>query len=204
MENDNNLIEKLLKFTHGSVYGIVSVIIGLLFNIFALIFFPNYNFLLNMISELGVGQGGIFFNLGLILAGILAIPFFIYFGRVLKSEIINDNLGKSAVTISIISCISFSLIGCFPAIPNNNIILFFHGTFALINWICEILYLTLFSILILKNSKFSKIQAFLGFIGVGVIVFNLFTWWPITEWAVTFIIISWILVNAIYMLYKKL
>lgn len=203
MENDINLIDKLLKFAHGSVYGISSVVIGLLFNIIALILFPNYNFLLNMISELGVGPGGIFFNLGLILAGILAIPFFIYFGRVLRSNNSSDSLEKSAVTTSIISCVSFSLIGCFPAIQNNNIVLFFHGTFTLINWICEILYLTLFSILILKSSKFSKLQAFHGFIGIGVIGFNLFTWWPITEWTVTFIITSWIFVNAIYMFYKN-
>lgn len=204
MENDINLIDKLLKFAHGSIYGISSVVIGLLFNIIALILFPNYNFLLNMISELGVGPGGIFFNLGLILAGILAIPFFIYFGRVLRSNNTNTSLEKSAVTTSIISCFSFALIGCFPAIQNNNIVLFFHGTFTLINWICEILYLTLFSILILKSSKFSKLQAFHGFIGIGVIGFNLFTWWPITEWAVALFITSWILVNAIYMLYKKI
>jgi len=204
MENDINLIDKLLKFAHGSVYGISSVVIGLLFSTIALILFPNYNFLLNMISELGVGPGGIFFNLGLILAGILAIPFFIYFGRVLRSNNTSDSLEKSAVITSIISCVSFSLIGCFPSIQNNNIILFFHGTFTLINWICEILYLTFFSILILKNSKFLKLQAFHGFIGIGIIIFNLFTWWPITEWAVAFIITSWILVNAMYILYKKI
>lgn len=203
MEKYNSFIEKLYRFARGSVYGILSVAIGLLFNTIALLLSPNYNFLLDMISELGVGPGGFFFNLGLVLAGILAIPFFIYFGRVFRSDNNYDTLEKSAVIISIISCISFSLIGCFPAIQ-NNVILFFHVIFALINWICEILYLTLFSILILKNSKFSKLQAFHGFIGIGVILFNLFTWWPITEWAVTFIITSWILVNAIYMFYKKL
>ncbi|MHA1488504.1 MAG: DUF998 domain-containing protein [Promethearchaeota archaeon] len=157
----NIIGDKTLQWAPGGVYGLISVIIGICCNLIALLLFPGYNITINMISELGVGPGGLFFNLGFIISGLMAIPFYISLGRTLDGEGVNKNLLKSAKVSSIISCVTFSLIGIFPAIPENEIILIMHGIIALISLTCGAIYLILFSILMLKNKNFSKLQAYL-------------------------------------------
>jgi len=198
------LIDIMIGKIPGGVYGILSVAIEILLCLIALILTPHYIFFNHMISELGVGPGGIFFNLGLIFSGIIAIPFFISLGRTLNCEGINENLRKITTIISLISCVSTSLIGCFPAIYNNKIIFSLHGTFTFISWLCGLIFLILFSINILKVNIFSKIQAYLGFVVAGVYALVLCTWWPITEYALIFAVSIWIVINASYILYHKI
>ena len=68
-------MDQLLKIIPGGVFGIISVVIVLSGDIISIVLFPGgYSFFENMISELGGGPYGIFFNLGLVISGIVSIP----------------------------------------------------------------------------------------------------------------------------------
>jgi len=206
MENTKmDKMDQILKIFPGGVFGLISVIIILSGDIISIVLFPGgYSFFENMISELGRGPYGIFFNLGVVISGIVSVPYYISLYRSFDVERVNPILRKSAIIFSLISIITYVLIGVFPSIEENYIILITHGTFAFISLASGAIYLTLFSILMLRDSKYMKLQAYYGFIVAGTYVLFLLTWWPITEWIATFAIISWIAVNSLYMLYYKL
>ena len=203
MENLNFFMEKFFKFTPGGIYGLLSVFIGLLGDFLAFLFFPGYHILFNMVSDLGIGPGGIFFNLGVIISGLIAIPFYIYLGKILKNGNNNEFLRRGAIITSIISCIAFSLIGFFPSIEGNEIIYFLHGLFAFISWMSGLSYLLLFSILLIKDERFSRFKSYLGFSIIIIYLIFFFTWQPIIEWILSFSIVVWVLIMAIYTLYKR-
>jgi len=56
----------------------------------------------------------------------------------------------------------------------------------------------------LKDPKFLKILAYIGFIVCGFFAFYLITQLPIAEWLAVFAIILWTLINSLYMIYKKI
>lgn len=203
MEIFNDIAEKLLNIMPGGLYGVLSIIIGLIGDFLAIIYFPGYNILDNMASDLGIGNGGIFFNLGMIFSGLVAIPFYVYLSKILKTETVNEAVRRYFLYFAIISCITFALIGVFPSIESLFIIFFLHGLCALISWISAILYLVLFSFLILRDQRFSKFKAYLGLVPASTITIFLFTWQPLIEWSISFTIILWIIVIASYTLYKK-
>ena len=181
----------------GGAYGILSVVSAIILGVLALISDPNYIFFEDMISELGVGQGGIFFNFGLIFSGVTAIPFFISLGRSLNYEGVNEKLRKSAISFSIFSCISMSLVGFFPAIQEDEIISMAHGISTALCWFSGIIFTVLFSMMFLKASKFSKFQAYMGFFVAVIFILVLCTWLPITEYAIVIAIMIWVVTNAI-------
>lgn len=205
MENGKHCLDKLLKIIPGGVFGIISVITVLTGDIISIFLFPGgYSFFENMISELGRGPYGIIFNLGLILSGIISIPY--YFSLYRSFEEVNTNiiLRKSAITFSAISIISYIFVGVFPSIEENYIIFVTHGIFAFLAFLSGILYLITFSILMLIDSKWSKLRSYHGFIAAGSYLLILLTWLPITEWIATIAIISWIIGNSLFMLYHKI
>ena len=89
MDIINDFTEKLLNFMPGGVYGILSMVIGIIGDILAILYYPGYNMIDNMVSDLSRGIGSIFFNFGLIFSGLVAIPFYLHLGRILKTEIVN-------------------------------------------------------------------------------------------------------------------
>lgn len=196
------IIDKLFEVIPGGVHGLLSVAVAILLSVLALFLNHHYIPFKGMVSELGVDQGGIFFNSGLIFSGIIAIPFFISLGRTLNCEGANEKLRKSAITFSIISCISMSLIGCFPAIQEDGIMLYIHGIFTSICWFSGFIFITLFSILFLKSSRFTKLHAYLGFLIAGIFALVLCTWWVIFEYMIIIAISIWVIVTALYMLYN--
>ena len=205
MEIEKSFFDKLLTLIPGGVFGLLSCVIVLSGDILSIILFPGgYNFFENMISELGRGPSGIFFNLGLIISGIVGIPFYIALYKIFDKETVNPIVRKSALIFSLISIFTFILVGIFPSIEDNYIVFVTHGTFAFLSFLSGILYLISFSILMLKDSKYSKFLACHGFIVAGTYLVIIFTWLPITEWIATFAIISWVIANSIYMLYHKL
>ncbi|TFG30397.1 MAG: hypothetical protein EU532_01225 [Promethearchaeota archaeon] len=203
MEREANLIDKLLDLISGGVFGLISVIVILVGDIIAFSYFPGYSIFNNMVSELGVGPGGIFFNIGLIISGIIIIPYYIDLGKSFIGKEIKENLRKFAISSAIISCITYTLLGFFPSVETNPIIYITHGTLATISIASGFGYLTSYSILMLKADNFNKIQACHGFIVAGVYAIFLFIWIPIIEWIMTFCIISWITSNSISLLYKR-
>ena len=78
MEIQKKIFDRLLTLIPGGVFGLLTCAIVLSGDIISIILFPGgYNFFENMISELGRGPSGIFFNLGLIILGILSFTYYI-------------------------------------------------------------------------------------------------------------------------------
>ncbi|MFX1259047.1 MAG: DUF998 domain-containing protein [Promethearchaeota archaeon] len=204
MKRLNNFFDKLFETIPGGVFGLISVAIGICVDIIGIATFPEYNITTHSVSMLGIGPLGWFFNLGLIISGIIAVPFEISLGRSISRDFVNDKLIKIAVVISIISSFSLSLVGFFPANPGNYEIMVLHGLFSTISFIGGLVYCFMFGLFMFKDPKFSKSQAYLGFIVSGVFALFLFTLLPIVEWFAIFAIILWVVVNASYMLYKKI
>ncbi len=210
MEIQKKNFDRLLTIIPGGVFGFLTCAIVLTGDTISIILFPGgYNFLENMISELGHGSSGIFFNLGLIISGILSFPYYISLYRSFDKETVNPIVRNCSLIFSLISIITFIFVGIFPSIEDNYIVFVSHGVFAFMSFLTGILYLTSFSVLMLTGSnvsgdKYSKFIACQGFIVAGTYLLVLFTWMPITEWIATFAIISWIIANSIYLIYHKL
>ena len=203
MEREANLVDKLLGLISGGVFGLISVIIILVGDIIAFSYFPGYSIFNNMVSELGVGPGGIFFNIGIIISGIVIIPYYIDLAKSFTGDEIKEKLRKFAIFSAIISCITYTFLGFFPSFETNTIIYITHGTLAAISIASGFAYLISYSILMLKSDNFNIIQACHGFMVAGVYAMFLFTWMPIIEWIMTLCIISWITSNSIFLLYKR-
>ncbi len=204
MDKINNLMDKLLKLVPGGYYGLLSMVIGVIFTFLSYLLVPGYNMIESFISVLGISPGlaAPLFNIGFILTGITVIPFLVYLGRSLTQEKINEKIKKFAIKISIIGAISISLVGCFP---HYTLLLgIIHIFFATIFFFCELIFCTIYSILIWIDSRFSKMQTIIGFAVSGVFIFFIFTGWPISEWMVFFAIVFWVIENSIYFLYKKI
>ena len=204
MERRRKFIDKLLVIAPGGVYGILSVIVRIFCDFLAYLFFPGYNIFDNMVSDLGIGPGGIFFSLGLVISGILSIPFYVTLARSLRSDDANEKMRKAALKFFYISDITYILLGVFPSIEENFIIYFAHGTLALISWLTGVVYLILFSYLMLKDSKYSTLPAYSGFFLIGFVFIFIFTWIPFFEWVMTLAWMFWLIYISIYILYHKL
>lgn len=222
MKKVNDFFDNLFDIIPGYIFGFLSVFVGLLGDILALSFSPNYLMWKSSISLLGHCSGGIFLRAGLIISGFLAVPFMVYFGRIIKDENVNEYIRKSAYIIGIFSSMCASFAGIFSGGIFSNI----HGFFALLSWLGGAAFSILFSISMLRSSKFSKFQINIGFIVAGIFIFYLIPFFitnfcsfyrefcldfgravykivPTIEWIVLFSMLFWILFNSSYLLYKK-
>ena len=204
MERKRNFIDKFLDIAPGGLYGILSVIIRISGDFIAFLFFPEYNMINNMVSDLGVGPGGIFFSLGLIISGIISIPFYVALARSLQSEGVNEKMRKTGLIFFYISDITYIMIGFFPSVEKIYLIYLAHGVFAIISWLTAIIYLVIFSKLMKKDRKFSALPSYSGYLLIIVMIIFLCTWLPIIEWVMTFTFIIWVLLISSYMIYHKL
>lgn len=223
MKKVNEIFDSLFDIIPGYIFGFLSVFVGLLGDILALSLSPEYIMWEKSISVLGHQTGGIYLRIGLIVSGFLAIPFMVYFGRVIKDENVDEYLRKSAYIVGIFSSMCASFAGIFTGGIYSDI----HGLFALFSWLGGGAFCILFSFSMLKNSKFSKLQINIGFIVAGIFIFYLipffitntcnyyadlcydfgravYTILPITEWIVIFSMLFWVLFNSSYLLYKKI
>jgi hypothetical protein len=198
----NEILTRVFNFMPGPFFGIVSTIIGLLGDILAIIFFPSYT-LSQMISILGTGAWGVFFNFGTIFSGIFALPFYFYLERVFAKENLYGKVRKAAIISAVISCMFFILIGIFPSYENNVFFLYAHGFSTLFCFLSGVGYILLFSFLFYKSLQFPNTLVYIGLFQTGLMVLFLLTWNPVTEWMMTFGIIIWILSLSFYMIYKK-
>ncbi|MFX0104079.1 MAG: hypothetical protein ACFE75_01155 [Candidatus Hodarchaeota archaeon] len=211
-------IEKLNMIIPGRLFGLFSIIVGVLGDIIALLMYPimEYDFMRNAVSTLCLGPGGIFFNVGNILSGLFALIFVNYLGRTFNEEQINKKLKKSSIICANISCISFFFLGVFCG--SNLIIAYIHGTSAIISWGFGLCYITIYNLLILRDSNYSNLLAYFGFfvslsLSLLMLIFLLhifpvlrflMTVLPLLEWINTIAVIFWYLIIAIYMIHKKI
>lgn len=204
MEKLFQIVEKILKIIPGPIFGLFSVtfaLIGILISFFS---FTGYNLLLYDVSYLAVGPNGVFFNLGLILSGIIALPFHFYMYSIIGNEKISLNLKKASLLLSVLSSLTLSLIGFFPVLNENILILVIHGILALITFVGITIYCFLYGIFFLKNPRFSLSHTILSYSVSGIFLFYFTNRWSIFEWIGVGSIMIWIIFNAIFALFKKI
>ncbi|MHA2288906.1 MAG: hypothetical protein ACXABG_08965 [Promethearchaeota archaeon] len=200
MEKLKPLVLNTYNFIPAPVYGLLSAVVGLSGDIISILLFEGYT-LNRMISVLGTGPGGVFFNIGTILSGIFALLFYLYLIKLIGAN--DPKLFRAGRFFAINSCVFFSLVGIFPS-SRNLIIFVLHGTFALLSWLSAIIYLGIFSYLIFKNKIISKFFGYLALItGISIIVF-LLTWIPLIEWIMALLVSIWITSISIYLLFHKI
>ncbi|TFG04282.1 MAG: DUF998 domain-containing protein [Promethearchaeota archaeon] len=196
-------VKKILNFVSGGNIGLFSVGIIIFGELIAFLLFPGYNIFENMVSELGTGPGGMFFNLSIFISGIIIIPYYIKLAQSFDGTNINDKMKQYAIFVAIISCVTYSFIGLFPALEENIIIYTIHGTMAAISIGSGMGYLIFYSILMLKADNYSNYQAVHGIIVAVFYATFLLTWIPIIEWFMNFAILSWIIANSLYLIKNR-
>ena len=225
MKKLNEIFDKIFSFLPGYAFGLLVFSTGMLGAILALILSPEYIMWEKSISVLGHQTGGVYLRIGLIISGLIAIPFFVYLGRKVKHESVNEYLRKAAIFAGIFSMLSVTFSGIFSGV--NEFISTIHGMFALFGWLSGTVFCFLFSIIMLINPKFTKIQVYIGFLITGIFIYYLIPFFitnfcdyyqnicyefgrkvyiiiPISEWMVYFATLIWFLFNSSYMLYKKI
>ena len=202
MEKLNNFFDNLFKIVPGGVFGLISISIGLSIDIIGLVI-SGYCIYTHSVSSLSIGPVGLLFNIGLILSGIFAVIFDVYLGKIISREFVDEKAIKLTVAISVVSSFSLSLVGFFPLSQESDTILFLHLFFGFTAFIGGLIFIFNYSLFMLKDPKFLRILAYIGFIVCGFFAFYLITQLPIAEWLAVFAIILWTLINASYMIYKK-
>lgn len=225
MEKNNSFFDKFFKLFPGYIFGLLGFTVASLGIIIALLTSPEYIMWKESISLLGHDTGGIFLRIGLVISGLISLPYFIYLGRAVKDEHVNDLLRKIGTGIGIFCSICVSLAGIFSGV--NEFISMLHGFFALSSWLGNIAIFIIFSFIMSKNPKFSKYPVYVGYIAAGILILYLIPFFttnfcnyfdelcysfgrtvyivmPIFEWVVSFSILSWILFNSCYLWYNKI
>ncbi|MFX0071837.1 MAG: DUF998 domain-containing protein [Candidatus Hermodarchaeota archaeon] len=198
------IVNKFLKIAPGGYYGLLSALIRFSGDFLALLLFPDYDFTKNMISDLGVGPGAIFFSLGLILSGLVCIPFYVEFVRALENEGVYEKTRKYSLVLFYIANTAYIMIAIFPSNPSYYLIFLIHGIFALIWILATIIYLFLFTFLMEKNKKFTKLPIYVSIQLLGCLFLFLFTWVPIFEWMLSLAFFVWFISISSYLIYHKL
>ncbi len=201
MKKQFYFFNKLNNLFPGSVFGLISFGISLFAHLIGVLLYPNYDMTKIAISFLGDGYGGMIYRVGLILTGIISIPFCLFMGRSFNKEDTIEPLRKLAVIGSIIYCVSLIFIGCFWR--SNAVVSFIHGLSAFLCWVDGLIFISLISVLMLKDVRYPKSIAFFGFIVAGTFLLHLTVLTSITQWIMTLSIMLWVWIISSYMLYKN-
>jgi len=201
MKKEFYFFKKLFILIPGNVFGLISFGISLFTHLIGVLLYPNYDMTRMAISFLGDGYGGIIYRVGLILTGIIGIPFCVYLGKSFENKATTEPIRKLALTGSIIYCVSLIFVGYFWR--SNIIVSFIHGLFAFLCWVDGLIFMGLFSILMLKDERFPKSIAFFGFITAGTFLLHLTVLSSITQWIMTLSTMLWVWIVSSYMLYKQ-
>ncbi len=203
---------RLIDEKHFPLWGILGSIIGYAFILIPMIPYTGrlgepYSIFTHYVSQLGeleVSEFAWMFNLGMILAGIIFIPFMIGLGLYLE-----NNLAKIAAIGGVYSAVSIVLVGIYPMDYASEHILvamsfFFSGLIMVVLWAI--------SIQTQGTVRIPKIFSLGGL--VNAVIFAGFLFGPdydipgfslrITlEWGIYFAIVGYLLVIAIYVWRKE-
>jgi hypothetical protein len=196
-------------------YGLLAVIFTVVGDGIALLLYPGFDITKKSISMLCNGPGGVFFQLGAALTGVFTLLCTIYLGRLINEEYISESLRKTAVFSAIISSTCLIILGLICG--RNPIVALLHGTFALFNWIFGLVYIALYSILLFRHKRFSKVLAYYGFVLTFFMFISLILWLlfyipglhflikilPLLEWIATFGIVVWYFLVSMYALFYR-
>ncbi|MFX0005866.1 MAG: DUF998 domain-containing protein [Promethearchaeota archaeon] len=185
------------------LFGFIGALFILVILPIAILSTPGFNPLESYVSMLGEGDAKTLFSIGFVVCGSLLIPFYIYLERELVN--IEENIRRLATGISIFTNVCIALVGIIPDETFTIAFGTFHTFVALTSFIGSSIYIVLYSILmyqgpkskIYKGPAFKKYLAYFGFlIGVMLILFFI-TRFPVVEWILAILIISWVLITAI-------
>lgn len=202
MKKEKHIFKKLTDSYPGSIFGLISFGISLFSHLIGVLLYSNYDMTSMAISFLGDGDGGIIYRAGLILTGIVGIPFCVYMGQSFDNEDTMELIRKLAFIGSFIYCISLAFIGFFWG--SNVIVSSIHGFFAVLSWVDGLIFIGFYSVLMLKDERFSIYIAFFGFIVAGTFLLHLILLSSITQWIMTLSILLWVWIVSSFMLYKKI
>ncbi len=201
-------METLLKRFNqisGGVFGIISLVIMSIMGILSYKYYPSQEFklFLYVVSELGAGQGAIFFNGGLIISGVFLIPFFLKLNTYLGKDQ-SQRLRIILLILGLISSCSYLLLGFFPI----NIIIHMFLVFNI--FFIGMINIVILNVLIAKNDKIlDKFLIIFGLIyGISVFLYFFtllfyYTIHSIFEWFMIIFFSLWIFSHSIYLIIQN-
>jgi hypothetical protein len=176
-----------------SISGLIATFIALSGYLISYLLYPAQKYNIGFMgSELGVGRGGIFFNLGLIVSGIFFFLFIIHLDNIINKEETKEIKGKWTIFLAKISAITYSLIGVFPSKHDNLFMLLIHGTLVFICYVTAFFFTLLLSLFFYNRSSFLRLQAYIGFFIAFAILTFLFSWISYIQWIFTLTFFAWI------------
>lgn len=215
-------LDRFYERINGSYFGIIAFIILVISVTVAQMLYmtvdPTYNLTTNFISDLGTGPNGsdVVFSIGMILAGIIQIPYYIYLGWYLQKKDKNMNLLRKGMIAGIIASIGFILVGIFPFDPNDNFSYNMHIIAAGILFYGVLIMLLIYGISEYRNPKIPNLLSILAFITAilyGAFItsaiiqyltstpFQAYTY--IIEWIGSWAMVVWMIAHIYYTLKNK-
>jgi hypothetical membrane protein len=155
----------------------------------------GYDFWYQFVSEMSAGPSAFLYNMGIISAGILALPLYPSMLRLLRSNIVV----KIGIVAGVVGAIGMSMSSVFPLYVHTTEHLIFAFTF----FIAVGVSIILLSYEMFRGKFFSKVNVALGVILAGIDLSFLLTGTSVAEWAVFFAVVVWIFAVGIHMIVKR-
>jgi hypothetical membrane protein len=182
------------------VLGAVFTYTGSPFRMLWISYFPmvipntGYSMTSQAISELGVGPSAFLFNTGLVIAGILTLPVF----PGLLGLFRGSNIARIGTVFGVVGAVGSIGVGLCPMVVSP-----YHGLFAMIFFISAGIAIILLSVKMYQIEFFTKALVIYGvfFAAVDIAFLILETW--ILEWAVFFVVATWIIAVGVWVLIKR-
>ncbi len=209
-------LKELVDEKNFPLWGMVASLVGLVFILTPQLFYVGtegesysmFNHAVSELGELGVSELAGMFNIGMVLAGILFIPFMIGFGLY-----IDNIISKITAVVGVYSAASIVLVGVYPM---NYL---YEHSMAAISFFLSGMVMTLLwaiAILVQKEVRIHKGLSLGGFINMA--IFALFLYGPFgsfgpprpefsmritLEWAIYWAIVGYLLVLSLYVWRKE-
>lgn len=182
-------------------FGLIGVTINLIIIIVAAIITPGYTPVFDTVSSLGEGVARTLFSIGFVIGGSLSIPFILYLEKTLRG--INDFLRRIATTVAIITSLSIALVAILPDPLNPEFFQIFHSSVAFTGFIGSVVYICLYSGLMLKSGHYTFLHVIIGFAtGINFLLLLATHLSPLIEWILTINIQVWTIYVAINLILK--
>ena len=177
-------------------FGLIGTLIAIVLISVSAILTPNYNPLENTVSSLGSGISKTLFSIGFVCSGCLGIPFLLYLEKTLIG--INEFVRRIATGVAIISSLSIALVGILPDPEYPETFLIFHGIIAFNAFVGSVIYICLYSYLMLKSSDYKPYHVIIGFTSaLDLLLLAITQFNPLVEWILTINIMAWSLITSL-------
>ena len=182
-------------------FGLSGTMINLIIIIIAAIITPGYNPFFDTVSSLGEGTAKTLFSIGFVIGGSLSIPFILYLEKTLRG--INEFLRRIATSVAIITSLSIALVAILPDPYNPEFFKIFHSMVAFTGFIGAVVYICLYSGLMLKSGHYTFLHVIIGFAtGINFLLLLITHLDPLIEWILTINIQVWTIYVAINLILK--